>query len=128
VGRLASKLVRAPTLITDITTAANRILQIDPAAMELGHAPNSIDSLSPQNRAVRYSSRIPPRASIPFHSLVGDRGKGNTPASSDGIVAYWSSHLDGAASEKIIPCGHSSHQHPEAISEVKRILKLHAAR
>ena len=127
IGRLASRLVRAPALLADITTTASRMLQIDPAAMELGSAPNSIDTLSPNNRAVRYSSKIPPRVSIPFHSLMGDRGKGDTPDSSDGVVAYWSSHLDGAASEKIIPHHHSSHQHPEAIAEVKRILKLHAA-
>jgi hypothetical protein len=45
---------------------------------------------------------------------------------SDGVVAYWSSHLDGAVSEKVVPSHHSSHQHPEGIAEVKRILKMHA--
>ncbi|MBM3864196.1 MAG: hypothetical protein FJ385_09680 [Verrucomicrobia bacterium] len=31
----------------------------------------------------------------------------------------------GAVSEKIVPSNHSSHQHPEAIEEVNRILKQH---
>ena len=44
---------------------------------------------------------------------------------SDGIVPYWSSHLDGAASERIVPSGHSTHQHPEGIEELERILYLH---
>jgi hypothetical protein len=57
---------------------------------------------------------------------MGDRGKGDTPDSSDGVVAYWSAHLDGATSEKIVPSHHSSHQHPEGIAEVLRILKRHA--
>ena len=56
---------------------------------------------------------------------MGDRGKGDTPNSSDGLVPYWSSHLDGAVSEKIVPSGHSAQQNPEAIEEVKRILKAH---
>jgi hypothetical protein len=56
---------------------------------------------------------------------MGDRGRGDTPNSSDGVVAYWSSHLDGAVSEKIVPSGHSAHQNPEGIEEVRRILHIH---
>ena len=58
-------------------------------------------------------------------TIAGDRGKGDTPDSSDGVVAYWSSHLDGAVSEKIVPSGHGSHENPEGIEEARRILKLH---
>jgi len=46
---------------------------------------------------------------IPYHSIIGDRGRGDTPNSSDGVVPYWSSHLDGAQSEKIVPSEHGSH-------------------
>jgi len=41
------------------------------------------------------------------------------------VVPYWSSHLDGAVSEKIVPSDHSAHRHPEAIAELKRILREH---
>jgi len=69
--------------------------------------------------------KLPVAAGIPFHSIIGDRCRGDTPDSSDGVVAYWSSHMAGAASEKIVPSNHGAHQNPEAIMEVERILKLH---
>ena len=46
------------------------------------------------------------------------------PDSKDGVVPYWSSHMDGAESELIVPSGHSAHQNALAIEEVDRILKL----
>jgi hypothetical protein len=39
-------------------------------------------------------------------------------------VPYWSSHMDGAKSELIVPSGHPAHQNPQAIAEVHRILML----
>jgi hypothetical protein len=65
---------------------------------------------------------------IPYHTIVGDRGRGDTPNSSDGVVPYWSSHLDGATSELVVPSHHSAHQNPQAIVEVRRILLLNARR
>lgn len=127
IGRLGSRLVRAPQLISDVTSTAINVLTVDPAGLQLQRAPNSIDTLAPNNRMVRATAALRIRDSIPYHSIMGDRGKGDTPDSSDGVVAYWSSHLDGAVSEKIVPFHHSSHQHPDAIAEVERILKLHAA-
>ena len=126
IGRLGSRLVRAPALIADVTSTAVDVMTFDTAGLVHNRAPNSIDTLSPDRPIVRISSELPIRKSIPYHSMMGDRGKGDTPDSSDGIVAYWSSHLDGAASEKIIPYHHGSHQRPEAVDEVNRILKLHA--
>ena len=64
---------------------------------------------------------------IPYHSIIGDRGRGDTPNSSDGVVPYWSSHLDGAKSEKIVPSGHGADQNPQGIAEVVRILNEHIA-
>ena len=40
-------------------------------------------------------------------------------------MAYKSAHLEGAASEKIIKGGHSIQETPEAILELRRILRLH---
>jgi hypothetical protein len=62
---------------------------------------------------------------IPYHSIIGDRGRGDSPNSSDGVVAYWSSHLDGAKSEKIVPSNHGANQNAEGVTEVERILKQH---
>ena len=63
--------------------------------------------------------------SPPFHSIVGNAGRWNVPLkeSSDGVVPYWSSHLDGALSEKIVHAiNTTAFQNPEAITEMKRIL------
>jgi hypothetical protein len=103
----------------------------DAASLQLDRAPNSIDTLSPNNRFVREVNKLPVAPSITYHSIMGDRGKGGKldgtkPSSTDGFVPYWSSHLEGAASEKIIPSNHSAHQHPDGIAEVRRILRLHA--
>jgi hypothetical protein len=62
---------------------------------------------------------------VKIHSVIGDRGKGDTPDSSDGIVPYWSSHLDKVESELIVPSNHSVQNCPEAAVETKRILKAH---
>jgi len=125
IGRLGSRLIRVPSLIADLRDATFSVLAMDASAMPLDRAPNSIDTLSPDNRFVQASKDLPIPRTIPYHSIIGDRGKGNTPDSSDGVVAYWSSHMPGAVSEKIVPSNHSSHQHPEAIEEVNRILKQH---
>jgi len=98
----------------------------DPAALKLKGFPNSVDTLAPNNRFVLAINKVPITPGIPYHTIVGDRGRGDTPKSSDGVVPYWSSHLDGARSEFIAPCNHSSPLNPQAIAEVHRILKLNA--
>ena len=63
--------------------------------------------------------------------ICGDRGKGGNkdqtkPIMSDGVVPYWSSHMDEAESEHIVASNHSAHQNPQAIADVLQILKAHA--
>jgi hypothetical protein len=87
--------------------------------------PNTVDTLKPNDRFVQAVSKLPITPDIPHHSIMGDRGRGDTPNSSDGVVAYWSSHPDGAQSELIVPSDHRAQRNPKAIAEVGRILKLH---
>jgi hypothetical protein len=64
----------------------------------------------------------------PFHSIIGNRGLDKIPLtkSSDGVVPYWSSHLAGAISERVVPAPHvTACQNPETVEELKRILRLH---
>jgi pimeloyl-ACP methyl ester carboxylesterase len=122
IGRTFSRFVRLPTFITDTRNAFASVLTADAASLQLDRAPNSVDTLSPNNRFVREVNKLPIAPGITYHSIMGDRGKGNTPNSSDGVVPYWSSHFDGAASEKIVPSGHGAHENPEGIEEVRRIL------
>ena len=122
-GRTFAKLVRLPGTMADIRDVMIAST-IDPAAMKMTQSPNSIDTLSPANYFVIEINKIQVDPKVPYHSIMGDRGKGDTPDSSDGVVPYWSSHLKGAASEKIVPSGHGAHVNPEGIEEVRRILLL----
>jgi hypothetical protein len=85
--------------------------------------PNSVTGLSPKNPTLKVLDSLPIQAD--YHTIAGDEGKGNTPNSSDGIVPYWSSHLKGEKSEKIVPGPHGACELPETLDELRRILHLH---
>jgi len=124
IGRIGAALVRTPRLFTSVYTSTKPLLVSDPAARTLKRMPNSVDTLEPNDRFVQAVDKLPITRGIPYHSIMGDRGRGDTPNSSDGIVPYWSSHLDGAKSELIVNSGHGAQCDPQAIREVARILKL----
>ncbi len=123
IGRVGAGLVRTPQEFTPVYNAAKPLLVADSAARPLNRMPNSVDTLEPNDRFVKAVNKIPITAGIPYHSIIGDRGRGDTPHSSDGVVPYWSSHLEGAQSELIVNSGHGAQYNPEAIREVERILK-----
>jgi pimeloyl-ACP methyl ester carboxylesterase len=126
IGRIGSMLVKSPSQLLAVGQNIRAGLKPDPAALQLKRFPNSVDTLAPNNRFVVAINKIPITPGIPYHTIVGDRGRGDTPKSSDSVVAYWSGHLNGAASECIVPSNHSSPLNPQAIAEVHRILKLNA--
>lgn len=131
VGRIGSRLVRSPVTLLKLGADALRVVTFQGDDLQLKRAPNSVDTLAPNNRFVKAINTVPVTPGIPHHVICGDRGKGGNrdhtkPVCSDGVVPYWSSHMDTAQSELIVPSNHSAHQNPQAIAEVKRILKLHA--
>lgn len=81
----------------------------------------SVSRLSPSNPVYQVLEKLPIQA--PHHSIIGDRGRGDSPESSDGVVPYWSSHLSSAESEVIVPDNHGAFDDPSAIAEIKRILR-----
>jgi len=125
-GRVGAWLIRVPRLHEQASNEMLAATSIREAELRPKRRSNSVDTLSPKSRFVHAINSIPTTPGIPFHTIIGDRGKGDSPNSSDGFVPYWSSHKDGAESELIIPSNHSAHQNPHAIAEVMRILKLHA--
>jgi pimeloyl-ACP methyl ester carboxylesterase len=127
IGRIGAALVRTPRSFTSIYASTKPLLVTDPAARTLKRMPNSVDTLEPNDRFVLAVDKLPITPGIPYHSIMGDRGRGDTPNSSDGIVPYWSSHLDGAKSELIVHSGHGAQYNPEAIQEVERILRVNLA-
>jgi hypothetical protein len=125
--------VRSPATLLNAGKDAVKVVTFQGDELKLKRIPNSVDTLAPNNRFVKTVNTIPITPGIPYHSIIGDRGKGGNkdhtePVSNDSFVPYWSSHLDGAKSELVVPSNHSAHQNPQAIAEVKRILKLHAQR
>lgn len=127
IGRIGSMLVRTPRKLLLAGNDALKVATFHANDLKLKRAPNSIDTLSPKNRFVRMINTIPIVNGIPYHTIIGDRGRRDSPHSSDGVVPYWSSHMDGAESECIVPSDHGAHQNPKAFAEVKRILKLNAS-
>jgi pimeloyl-ACP methyl ester carboxylesterase len=130
-GRIGSSLVRSPRILLRVGVAMRAAMTEDATTLRLNRIPNSVDTLAPNNRFVKLINTVPITPGIPYHSIIGDRGKGGNkdqtpPVSSDGVVPYWSSHLEGAQSELIVPSNHSAHQNPKAIAEVQRILHLNA--
>jgi pimeloyl-ACP methyl ester carboxylesterase len=123
IGRIGAALVRTPRLFTSIYASTKPLLVSDPAARTLKRMPNSVDTLEPNDRFVQAVNKLPIASGTPYHSIMGDRGRGDTPNSSDGIVPYWSSHLDGAESELIVNSDHGAQYNQQAIREVERILK-----
>jgi hypothetical protein len=131
IGRIASSLIHRPLKFVRLgpeIMQASVVQEEDPGVLRLRRFPDSIDTLSPNDAWVKSTRTLPMEKGIPYHSIIGDRGRGDTPNSSDGVVPYWSSHLEGARSEKIVPSGHGANQNPEAIAEVIRILKRHIDR
>jgi pimeloyl-ACP methyl ester carboxylesterase len=125
IGRIGAALVRTPRLFTSIYASTKPLLIADPAARQLNRMPNSVDTLEPNDRFVEAVNKLPITRGIPYHSIMGDRGRGDTPNSSDGVVPYWSSHLPGAQSELIVNSDHGAQYNPQAIREVERILKTY---
>jgi hypothetical protein len=60
---------------------------------------------------------------ITYHSIIGTRHALDFRNGSDGIVPYWSAHLDGAASETIVPYTHGCLEKPNTVRAVMKILK-----
>ena len=88
--------------------------------------PNSIWGMSPKSPLLLSLHPLPIKP--PFHLIIGNRGLDKIPLkdSSDGVVPYWSSHLAGAVSERIVPAQHvTACQNPETVEELKRILRFH---
>jgi hypothetical protein len=126
IGRLATLIIREPTLSSQASQEMLRVTNIREEELKPKRRANSVDSLSPKSRFVNALNTIPMTPGVPYHTIIGDRGRGDSPNSSDGVVPYWSSHMDGAKTEHIVPSDHSAHQNPQAIEDVRHILKKYA--
>lgn len=117
-----SRLIRMPFAPTTADWIELRAAMRDDVRNILVAPANSLTFLRAKSPLLLSILNLPLAPEVTYHSIIGDRGRGDTPNSSDGVVPYWSSHLEGAASEKIVPSGHGANENRQGIEEIRRIL------
>jgi pimeloyl-ACP methyl ester carboxylesterase len=101
--------------LTSSTKGANRRASI----------PTSINNLDKSDEFVQAAADLPISMRVHYNSIIARRRPAvPLDASDDGLVPYWSSHLEGADSEQVVHAGHSVQETPQAVMELKRILHL----
>jgi hypothetical protein len=125
--RAVSMLVN-PTNNLDAVTMDIRMNAHDDLHPELHKFHNmgcrSVQTLSPQHPILKSLQNRPMQ--VPCHSIIARaQKKRELKDTSDGVVAYWSSHMDQAQSELVVHGTHGCTRLPEVSSEILRILRLH---
>ncbi len=127
-ARLFEQIIRIPRSALNMAhkLVTLNVDELNPALMRFrALGMSSVQTLSPRHPYFKALEQSP--IEVPFHSIIGVRRATGDPAtSSDGVVPYWSSHLEGAESEVLVPYGHGNVERRETVSEVLRILRLHA--
>jgi hypothetical protein len=87
---------------------------------------SSIDGMAAEGPLIVALHEQPISPAVTYHSIIA-RIHPTFPLekSTDGLVAYASAHLDGAASEQVVTDGHRCEANPKFIAEVQRILLIH---
>ena len=127
---LARKIIKLPAgfltassnvLRGDIGEAADTVKKISKAFLQNG--PSDLSKKSAFMQITKQAKIVP---NIKYHVIIGNSTAfDDTKLMTDGIVPYASSHLPQAQSEKIINGGHSIQYSPEAVLELRRILREH---
>jgi triacylglycerol esterase/lipase EstA (alpha/beta hydrolase family) len=130
IGRLAQRLIRLPAdLQTGIVNVATQNRDVATPEAQAFHSQlnfSSIHTLSPRDPVLQTLVEL--RIEVPFHSIIGQHRPGPVETSSDGVVKYASSHLNGAASELVVRSDHGVTNKPQTQTEIKRILQLELQR
>lgn len=120
---LANRLVRPPD---PLLKAYRRLIAANPPDFfkPSFHSSliTSIDEVRRDSPTLRELRDLRPPSSIALHSIITSRQGATAPDAGDGLLAYSSTHLEGVASETIVPGGHFCQDSPAVIAEVRRIL------
>jgi len=130
IARWGADLIRVPTALVEQVGKKIDALLVSVSLSENQnpvYIATGIDNLDPDNQMLKSLEALPYDPAVPCHSIIGNREQAGVPAGSDGIVPYWSSHIDNAVSERVFKSGHSVQQTAPAIEELRRILLLHLA-
>ncbi len=126
-SRWLSNLRTLPAKVVRQFAKLNRLAEADgpPRSEASIRVANGVDNLSEKDRFVQLTALMPISPAVRYHSIIANNTPGVPLADSDdGLVPYRSAHLDGVESEKIIDFSHSVQETPEAILELRRILRL----
>ncbi|HQW54460.1 MAG TPA: alpha/beta hydrolase, partial [Acinetobacter sp.] len=126
----ARKIIRLPatflTSLADTLTSDDADLKDFVKTITNGVIQNGPSDLSKKSKFMELTATIQPKKDLVFHSIIGNMTKSDDPnIITDGIVLYKSAHLEHAVSEKILHGGHSIQETPEAVLELRRILRQH---
>lgn len=125
IGRISSRLIALPRNLVRLRA---ELLARNPGAFQPGGTaglPTSVDNLSPESPVIQVVGKLPLDRQVTYHSIIANIKDGDPRDGTDGVVPYSSSHLDGAASEDIVPSGHACQSHPLTVLAVRRILLEH---
>ncbi len=125
VGRVGSNLISDPDYIHKLLY---RLVKDNPDAFDsrrFRRLPTSIETLEPNSPILQALLNMQPSPAVKFHSVIGSLRPAGVEKTTDGVVPYRSAHLDGVASEKVVRSDHGVQKDPEAIREVRRILREH---
>ncbi|MFW2003408.1 lipase family alpha/beta hydrolase [Acinetobacter ursingii] len=128
--RAARKIIKLPGAFLGAVTDTITNQDIDAkdilTRIDKGLIQNGPSDLSHKSKFMALTEDINPPKGFVFHSIIGNKTNSKDPdVMTDGIVPYKSAHLDGATSEVIIKGGHSIQETPEAVLELRRILRQH---
>jgi pimeloyl-ACP methyl ester carboxylesterase len=128
VQRLGTRLVRMPD---PLRASHARLVAQNPPNFFREHfrkaLPSSIDELESGSPILTGLAELAHSPAIKVHSIIAVRPSAPPDHRTDGLVSYESAHIAGVASEKVVAGGHLCQDHPEVITEVRRILLEHAA-
>ncbi len=125
IGRVGTNLISDPDQISDLLS---KLIKDNPDAFDrrqFRRMPTSIETLDTDHPILLGLHAMEPNPGVAFHSLIGAKYAGPVASTTDGVVAYRSSHIDGVESEVRVRSDHGVQKDPEAIIEVRRILRKH---
>jgi pimeloyl-ACP methyl ester carboxylesterase len=129
VGKLGSNLISEPDYYNKLLA---QLIKANPDAFDyrrFRHLGTSIDTLEPPTskspNVLSGLLAMKPSETAKLHSIMGALRPVGVQETTDGVVPYWSSHLDGVLSERVVRSDHAVQKDPEAILEVRRILLEH---
>ena len=126
VGGIATKICERPSRLRDAlkTVQANNKLDLFTPRF-VADNPTSRGELVPGHPLLVALGNLKIDPSVRCHSIIADLRDPPCKGGTDGIVPYWSAHLEGVDSELLVRGLHICLNHPAVIREVRRILVEH---